>query len=78
MEAQKAINKKAFNQAVSWITKHNEFDRQRNEIDSEYGDDCAKFRAIDRKCESSFDKYLEACEELPAYEVKRIQTSNLY
>ena len=78
MDALKPQHKRAFNKAVNWLIKHNEFDRQRNEIDGEFGDDSNQYERINRKCESSFDKYLDACDELPKYEVKRIENSDLY
>lgn len=78
MVAKNSINNRAFNRAISWLKKHNEFDRLRNEIDGEFGDDSKQYERINRKCETSFDKYLDACDELPSYEVKRIEKSELY
>ena len=78
MNPKNANNKRAFNKAINWLTKYNAFDTQRNMVSSDEGEDCAKWRAIDRKCANAFDKYLEACVDLPQYEVKRIETSELY
>tara|TARA_R110002020_G_scaffold249170_1_gene463094 strand:- start:62 stop:298 length:237 start_codon:yes stop_codon:yes gene_type:complete len=78
MQAKVKKNQAALNRAIKWLTKHNEHDTERNRIDSELGEDCKQWRAINRKCETSFDKYLEACDELPKYEVERIEKSELY
>ena len=78
MEAKNSINKKAFNSAIRALKKYNELDNKRNEIDAEFGDDCKQYERIDRKCQDAFDKYECWCDELPAYEVKRIENSELY
>ena len=80
-----ALNKKhqsTVNKAVNWLIKHNEFDRQRDIIANdlcgweEY--ESKEWRAMNRKCQNSFDKYEEYTSELPAREVKQIEKSELY
>ncbi len=78
MEAKNSINKRAFNAAIRALVKYNQLDNQRNEIDGEFGYDSKQYERIDRKCQDAFDKYQCWCDELPAYEVKRIETSELY
>ena len=81
-----ALNKKhqaTVNKAVNWLLKHNAFNNTRDlvydnldENECEY--DSKELRQIDRKCESSFNKYLEYTSELPSREVKQIEKSELY
>ena len=78
MEAKKSTNNKAFNLAIKALIKYNQLDVQRNEIDGEFGYDSKQYERIERKCQDAFDKYECWCEELPAYEVKRIENSELY
>ena len=69
-------NLKYVKSAINWLIKHNEADRLRNIADGE-GDERA-YNKHDRQCERTFDKYLEACEELPKYQIKLIEKSILY
>ena len=78
MEAKKSTNNKAFNLAIKALIKYNQLDVQRNEIDGEFGYDSKQYERIERKCQNAFDKYECWCDELPAYEVKRIEQSELY
>lgn len=78
MEAKNSINKRAFNAAIRALVKYNQLDDQRNKIDGEFGYDSKQYERIDRKCQIAFDKYQEWCDELPQYEVKRIEKSELY
>tara|TARA_R100000951_G_C2566580_1_gene157356 strand:+ start:187 stop:444 length:258 start_codon:yes stop_codon:yes gene_type:complete len=73
-----AENKFLFNKAVAWLIKHNNFNDLRDKIDGEFGEDCKEWRAINRKCESSFDKFETYLDELPEREQKVILKSNLY
>lgn len=70
MEAINPKNTKAFNKAVKYLTKYNELNDLRSA--AEDADDVKTFRQLDRKCSAAFDKYLEACDELPKYEIARI------
>ena len=62
--------------AIDWLIKHNEADRLRDIADGD-GDDKA-YNKANRQCERTFDKYLEAIDYLPSYQVKLIEKSNLY
>ena len=69
----KAINPKhqtLVNRCVSWLQKHHEADRLLNIADGE-GDDKA-YKKWDKKCEYTFEKYLEYAEELPQRELDQI------
>lgn len=74
-------NQPLVNKAVKWLIKHNDFNIIRDYISDnldceEY--DSKEWRQINRKCETSFDKYLEYIDELPKREVKNIEKSELY
>jgi hypothetical protein len=43
-----------------------------------YPDESKEWRRINKKCEDSFQRYAEYCDELPIYEVTRIEKSELY
>ena len=62
--------------AIDWLIKHNEADRLRNIADGE--GDMRAFDKHDRQAEKTYDKYLEAIDYLPSYQVKLIEKSNLY
>ena len=69
-------NLKYVKPAVNWLIKYNEANRLRDIADGE-GDDRALIKH-DRQCQKTFDKYLEYCEYLPAYQIKLIEKSILY
>jgi len=75
----KAINPKnqaLVNKAIQWLEKHNAFNDQRN-IADDIGDEKA-YNKLDKKCESSYDKFLEYMEELPKNQQNLIYKSDLY
>jgi hypothetical protein len=77
----KAINPKnqaKVNKAVSYLTKHNKLNNQRDAIEGEHGEDSRLWAVVNRQCARFFDKYEDALEELPKYEQKAILNSNLY
>lgn len=77
----KAINPKnqaTLNKAIQWLTKYNAYNNQRDVIDNNEGDDTTAWRRINKKCEDSFDKYLDYCYDLPKGQVKAIEKSELY
>ena len=78
MKAKTKANQSNLNKAVSWIIKYNAFNNQRDVVEGEYGEDCKEWRRINKKCEDSFQRYEEYCDELPKYEVTRIEKSELY
>lgn len=76
--AKNAKNQSKVNKACSWLIKHNEANRLRDLESDTNGDETTKYRQLDRKCETTFDKYLDYCYDLPKYEVKNIEKSDLY
>jgi hypothetical protein len=78
MKAKTKANQSNLNKAISWLSKYNAFNIQRDLVEDEQGDDTTAWRRINKKCEDSFDKYLDYCYYLPKYEVTRIEKSELY
>ena len=79
METIKAINPKnqsKVNKAISWLTKYNLANDQRDIADGN-GDEKA-FNKLDTKCQNAFDKYLCACDDLPKNQIKAIENSIYY
>ena len=77
----KSKNQAMVNKAVNWLIKHNAFNNSRDIISDNLEceeDESKEWRQINKKCEDSFDKYQEYCEELPRYEVNNIEKSELY
>lgn len=80
----KCINLKhqvTFKRAINWLIKYNKYSDQRDHISGhleceEY--ESKEWRAINRKCESSYDKFETYMDELPKREQKVILKSNLY
>jgi len=71
-------NQANLNKAIQWLTKYNAFNEQRDIIESEQESETTAWRRVNKKCEDSFDRYLDYCDELPRYEVKLIEESELY
>jgi hypothetical protein len=71
-------NQVKVNKAVNWLVKHNAYNDERNQVSDNLGEDCKEWRRINKKCEDSFDKYLEYLEELPKREQAQITKSELY
>lgn len=74
-------NQTIVNKAVNWLIKHNEYNSQRDLISDNL--ECEEWeskewKSINRKCENSFDKYLEYLSELPKREQQQIEKSELY
>ena len=83
----KAINPKhqsMVNRCITWLCKHHEYNRERGLAydamgGEDFDDSVAKaYRKADKKCISSFDKYLEYLSELPKREVANIESSEYY
>jgi len=79
----KSKNQSLVNKAVNWLVKHNTFNNERDVISDNLEEYCEEedskwWRIMNKKCEDSFDKYQECCEDLPQYEVKNIEKSELY
>jgi hypothetical protein len=77
MKAKNPKNNKNFNKAVQWLTKHNILNDQRTLLEdtseAEYVEDTTAWKRINKKCEDSFDKYMDYCYELPKTDVKTIE-----
>ena len=79
----KSKNQTLVTKAVNWLVKHNAFNNTRDLVYDNLDEnvceyDSKELRQIDRKCEHSLNKYSEYCEELPKYEIKNIEKSELY
>lgn len=79
----KSKNQSLVNKSVNWLVKYNTFNNERDVISDnldEYceDEDSKEWRKVNKKCEDSFDKYQECCEDLPKYEVNNIEKSELY
>ena len=79
----KSKNQSLVNKAVNYLIWYNTFNNQRDVISDNLEEYCEEedskwWRIMNKKCEDSFDKYQECCEDLPQYEVKNIEKSELY
>lgn len=79
----KSKNQSLVNKAVNYLIWYNTFNNQRDVISDNLEEYCEEedskwWRIMNKKCEDSFDKYQECCEDLPQYEVKNIEQSELY
>ena len=69
-------HQKNINKSIDWLKKYNSFNDERTLIEDSlisYPENNKNWRAINRKCENSFDKYLTYLEELPKYLQKQIE-----
>ena len=66
----KSKNQSLVNKAVNYLIWYNTFNNQRDVISDNLEEYC--------EAEDSKDKYQECCEDLPQYEVKNIEQSELY
>ena len=81
MKAKIKANQSNLNKAVNWLAKYNSFNNERDLIEGNLEVetyDSKEWRRINKKCEDSFEKYEEYCDELPKYEVVKIEKSELY
>lgn len=76
MESKTVKNKVLFNKVVKALNSYNLLNNLRDEAYNN-GDD-KEFKKLDNKCLNAFDKYLDLLNELPKYEQKRIENSELY
>jgi hypothetical protein len=67
--AKNAKNQSKVNKCVNALISYNKSNDEREML---YNED-KNTNAIDRKCENLFDKYLTYADELPKYELKRIE-----
>ena len=74
-------NQSLVNKAVNWLNKYNAYNDQRDFIIRDYfsdnlecdEEDSKDWRQINKKCEVSFDKYLNYLEDLPKREQNNIE-----
>jgi hypothetical protein len=76
MESLNVKNSKLFNKVLKSLVKYNELNNLRDKANDEGND--KEFNKLDKKCEIAFSNYLELLQELPKYEQKRIENSELY
>ena len=76
-----AVNKKnqsLVNKATTWLSKYHSCNDARDIISNLIGEEGREWDKINDKCESIWDKYEEYLDELPKYEIKNIEKSELY
>jgi len=69
-------NQKLVNKAVKWLVKYYDFNTKRDYISDNLDcedDESKEWRAINRKCEKAFDKYLDCLWDLPKREQINIE-----
>ena len=66
-------NQKLVNKSIKWLLKYKDYNTQRNICDSN-GDEKG-WNKLNKKCESSYDKYLESIELLPKREIRNIENN---
>jgi|TARA_R110000744_G_scaffold367373_6_gene476824 hypothetical protein len=74
-----AISKKhqaRVNKAVNWLLKYNTFNDKRTRAEDNGNN--KEYVKVNRKCESSYDKFLENMDELPKREQIQIYKSAMY
>ena len=76
MKAKTITNQSLLNRVVKALVKYNALNNLRDIADND-GDE-KLFNKLDKQCENSWDKYQELLQELPKYEQKRIEKSDLY
>ena len=76
MNSKTVKNSKLFNRVLKSLVKYNELNNLRDKAD-DCGDD-KQYSKLDKKCEIAFSNYLDLLEQLPKYEQKRIENSELY
>jgi flagellar motility protein MotE (MotC chaperone) len=70
--AKNVKNQSKVNKCVRALVSYNKANDERNVLEND-GEEKG-LNAINRKCENLFDKYLTAADELPKYELKRIES----
>jgi|14_taG_2_1085336.scaffolds.fasta_scaffold39518_2 hypothetical protein len=65
-----------FKRAINWLIKYNSFNDLRNIAEGDGNE--KEYNRINKKCENSYDKFLDYMEELPKYEQNKIYKSELY
>jgi hypothetical protein len=76
MESTIKKNKSVFNKCIKALIKYNALNDERDHADNEGNEKLVN--RLNTKCSNAFDKYMDYLQELPKYEQKRIQSSDLY
>ena len=76
MKAKTLKNQTLLNKVTKALENYNLLNNLRDKADNEGND--KEVKKLNNKCEKSFDKYTELLEQLPKYEQKRIENSELY
>jgi hypothetical protein len=76
LQAKNKKHQTNFKKALSWLIKHNSFNDLRDIAEGE--GNLKQYDKINKKCENSYDKFLDYMEELPKYEQNKIYKSELY
>jgi hypothetical protein len=64
-------NQSNLNKAIEWGLKHNAANDMRNRADD--NGDLKAYKAANKLCENTFEKYLDYLSELPKSEQKRVE-----
>lgn len=76
MQSKTKKNEKIFNKTIKALIKYNALNNLRDQALND--DDMKLYKKADRQCETAWHKYWENFTELPQYEQKRIESSDLY
>jgi uncharacterized protein HemY len=76
MQAKTVKNSKLFNKVLKALNNYNKLNNLRDEADNNGNE--KEYKKLNKRCEISFSNYMELLEELPKYEQKRIEKSEMY
>ncbi len=76
LQAKNKKHQANFKKALSWLIKYNTYNDLRNIAEGDGNE--KEYNRINKKCENSYDKFLDYIEELPKYEQNKIYKSELY
>lgn len=76
LQAKNKKHQTNFKKAINWLIKYNSFNDIRNIAEGDGNE--KEYNRVNKKCENSYDKFLDYMEELPKYEQNKIYKSELY
>jgi hypothetical protein len=76
LQAKNKKHQANFKKAINWLIKYNSFNDIRNIAEGDGNE--KEYNRVNKKCENSYDKFLDYMEELPKYEQNKIYKSELY
>jgi hypothetical protein len=76
MQAINKVHQVKVNKAITWLTKYNMLNNQRDHAHD--NDNEILYKKYDKLCQNAFDKYLTIVDELPKRERAQIEKSELY